>query len=154
MKALDRVKRVEAELPEFEARQSGGKQPHVRSLPVAALAVARASGSSRKLIIISSIILLATPVLSQGYNGPSPQEIQDAVRDGVLDALQDSGADIRGLSREDIRDAVRDGILAADEELRRKEEFQAFLQQQELMRQQEELAHRARCQAHPSMACP
>lgn len=108
----------------------------------------------RKLIFIGSIILLSTPALSQSYGGPSPQETQDAIRDGVLDALQDSGADIRGLSREDIRDAVRDGILAADEELRRKEEFQAFLQQQELMRQQAELAHRARCNAHPSMACP
>jgi hypothetical protein len=149
MKALDLGKSVVAEPHELEAR----RQPHVRSLPVVAPAVARASDSSRKLIIIGSVILLATPALSQGYNGPNGEEIRDAVRDGVLDALQDSGADIRGLSREDIRDAVRDGILAADEELRRKEEFQGFLQQQELLRQQEELAHRARCRAHPSWAC-
>jgi hypothetical protein len=88
-----------------------------------------------------------------GYNGPNGEEIRDAVRDGVVDALQDSGADMRGLSGQDIRDAVRDGILAADEERRRQEEYRAFLQQQELMRQQEELAHRARCKAHPSFAC-
>jgi hypothetical protein len=107
----------------------------------------------RELIIIGASIVLAAPALGQSYNGPSAEQLRDAVRDGVVDALQDSGADMRGLSREDIRDAVRDGILAADEALRRQEEFQGFLQQQELMRQQEELAHRARCKAHPSWAC-
>jgi hypothetical protein len=109
----------------------------------------------RKLIIIGIVMVLSTTAaFSQSYNVPSPEETRDAVRDGVQDALQDSAADMRGLSAQDIRDAVRDGILAADEELRRKQEFQGFLQQQELMRQQEELAHRYRCKLHPSMACP
>jgi flavin-binding protein dodecin len=107
----------------------------------------------RKLIVIGTVILLSAPALSQSYNGPSPEETRNAVRDGILDALQDSGADMRVLSAQDIRDAVRDGILAADEQLRIKEGFRLFLQQQELMRQQEELAHRYRCKIHPSWAC-
>ena len=151
MKALDLGKSVEAAPPELEACRSSGEQPQVRCLPVAA---ARTSDSRRKLIIIGTVILLSAPALGQSYNGPNAEETRDAVRDGILDALQDSGADIRGLTGQDIRDAVRDGILAADEELRRKQEFQGFLQQQELMRQQEELAHRYRCKLHPSMACP
>jgi hypothetical protein len=83
----------------------------------------------------------------------APSKFETPVRDGVVDALQDSGADMRGLTGQDIRDAVRDGILAADEALRRQEAFQGFLQQQELMRQQQELAHRYRCKIHPSWAC-
>jgi hypothetical protein len=56
----------------------------------------------RKLIFIGSIILLSTPALGQSYNGPSAEETRDAGRDGVQDALQDSAADMRGLSAQGL----------------------------------------------------
>jgi hypothetical protein len=105
----------------------------------------------RKLIIIATIMALSTPALGQSHNGPSPEEIRDAVRDGVLAALSQSHS---GPSADEIRDAVRDGILAADQVFRQQIEYQVFLQQQQLLRQQQELAHRNRCIAHPSSACP
>jgi hypothetical protein len=85
----------------------------------------------RRLIIIATTTVLSTPAIGQGYGGLSAEDIQNAVRDGVLDALQDSSAE--GLSRVDIQDAVRDGILAADEERRRQREFQGFLHFIELL---------------------
>ena len=95
--------------------------------------------SIRRLIIIGAAIVLSTPAIGQGYGGPSAQEIRDAVQDSVQDSVQDA-----------IRDAVRDGILAADQA----RQYQLFLQQQEVARQQQELARLYRCKAHPSFACP
>ena len=119
--------------------------------------------SIRKIIIIGASIVLSTPTLSQSYNGPSAEEIRGAVRDGVLDALRESGRlddiiqdavndmldALHESGNEIIRDAVRDGILAADEARQAAEEargYQLFLQQQEVTR-------RNRCKAHPSWAC-
>jgi hypothetical protein len=124
----------------------------VSRLPLGALS-GKSVVSIRKLIIIGASIVLSTPALSQGYNGPSAEQIREAVRDGVLDALRESGqlgeAPLGKSDKETIREAVRDGILAADEARRAAEEaggYQLFLQQQEV-------ARRNRCKVHPSWAC-
>jgi hypothetical protein len=112
----------------------------------------------RRLIIIGATIMLSNPVLSQSSNGPSAEQIREAVRNGVLDALRESGllgqtplgqSPLSKSDSEIIRDAVRDGILAADEARRAADEaggYQLYLQQQEV-------ARRNRCKVHPSWAC-